>query len=369
MAVVEGPRVLVVTDKSDLAETHLIIGLHQAGVDIQVACNPAGRHYTLLKNEGIVSADLSLSGRFDRQGSSTIRRLVECHGIEVVHCFNPRALACSLRATRGFRVKVIAYRGVIGNVSYLNPESWITFLHPRLDRIVCVSDAVKRYFLGIRLLGKKIAEHKVVRIYKGHKLSWYEAPPADLSPFGFPEGAFVVCCIGRDRPGKGFSTLIKSLDHMPADSRVYLLLVGQLEENEALLRQVRESPLAGRVRFAGFRHDAPQVAAACHALVLPSESEGLPRVVIEAMAYSKPVVVTDAGGMPELVRDGVEGLVVPVRDSRALADALVRLEVNRESAKEMGQRGRQRIAASFNAADTVRETADLYRELASESAR
>lgn len=100
--------------------------------------------------------------------------------------FNPRALACSLRASRGMNVKIVVYRGVIGNVGVWSPESWITFLHPRVDRIMCVSDAVKRYFLNIRFLGRRIPPHKIVRIYKGHNLEWYTKPPADISSSGSP---------------------------------------------------------------------------------------------------------------------------------------------------------------------------------------
>lgn len=356
-------HVLVVTDKSDLAETEWILGLHRAGIQMHVACNPDGKQFARLKDAGIVDAEIRLQGRFDRQGTATLRQLLDDFPIEVVHCFNPRALACALRASRGLRVHVVAYRGVIGNVSYWNPESWLTFLNPRLDRIICVSDAVKRYFLDLRLLWLKLRPEKVVRIYKGHNLAWYESPVADLSEFDFPADSFVLCCIGRDRPGKGFGTLIESMDHVPDQSPIHLLLVGELEQNQELMAKVRASRHSERIRFAGYRHNAPQIAGACDALVLPSESEGLPRVVIEAMAYGRPVVVTEAGGMPELVRDGVEGYVVPVRDAKALAGAMVELAANRDLAAEMGARGRRRVADTFSTETTVRETLTLYQEL------
>ncbi|WP_235937595.1 glycosyltransferase family 4 protein [Marinobacter caseinilyticus] len=360
------PSVLCVTDACDLPESELFIGLHRAGFDVDVMANPSGRNYQRLVDAGVRVVPVALAGRFDKAGSLAIHQQLQSKQYTVIHTFNPRALACSLRASRGMRIKVVAYRGVIGNVGVLSPESWLTFLHPRLDRIVCVSDAVKRYFLGIRFLWMRIAPQKLVRIYKGHDLAWYQLPPADLSVFEFPKHAFVICCTGRDRPGKGFGTLIDSMEFIPDHCPVHLLLVGKLEENGALHARIQSSRHADRIRLAGFRTDAPQVAAACDAMVLPSESEGLPRVVIEAMAYCRPVVVTEAGGMPELVRHGEEGLVVPVKDPEALARAFIQLEADRDKATEMGRKGQNRIADDFNTAATVTETSRLYQELTRE---
>jgi glycosyltransferase involved in cell wall biosynthesis len=88
--------------------------------------------------------------------------------------------------------------------------------------------------------------------------------------------------------------------------------------------------------------------------------------VIEAMAYRRPVVVTEAGGMPELVRDGVDGLVVPVRDPEALALALDRIARDPELAKTFGNNGHQRISTDFNTDATVKQTLELYQELTDE---
>lgn len=359
------PRVLIVTDKSDLAEAHWIIGLHRAGLPVHVACNPDGPNFSLLQDNALAVTPLTLTGRFDRGGTSVLRKLLQSNQIDIVHCFNPRALSCALRAGKRQSLRYVAYRGVIGNAGLLKPESWFTFLHPRLDRIVCVSEAVKSYFRGLGVPGVRIPDRKLVRIYKGHDLKWYTRPAADLSGFEFPEDAYVICCTGRDRPGKGFNTLIDSLAYLPDDSRVHLLLVGDLQGNDALLGRIRNLRRPERVRLAGFRTDAPQVAAACDAMVLPSESEGLPRVIIEAMAYGKPVVVTEAGGMPELVRNGVEGYVVPVRDPEALATAMTKMAENHDEAQAMGRRGRDRIGRDFRLDRTVEETVQLYRDLLS----
>ncbi|MEE2763357.1 MAG: glycosyltransferase family 4 protein [Pseudomonadota bacterium] len=360
------PKALIITDRSDLAETQLIIGLAAHGLPLTVMANDSGKNYQRLLDAGLEVVPLRLTGRFDAEGTRAIRSQLESDTYTVIYGFNPRAIACGLRASRGMNLKLMGYRGVIGNVGLLKPESWFTFLHPRLDRIVCVSRAVQRHFESLGWGPFRLRRGKAVTIYKGHDLSWYDAAPADLSSFDFPSDAFVIACIGRDRPGKGFATLVEAMNHVPEDCPLHLLLVGDLEKNESLVNQVKRGRHPDRIRFAGYRGDAPQVAGACNALVLPSESEGLPRVVIEAMAYRRPVVVTEAGGMPELVDHGEHGFVVPIRNPEELARALVRLANDQELASAMGHRGRQRIETEFSIQSTIQQTARLIQELTDE---
>lgn len=364
----ERPRVLCLTDKCDRPETELFIGLKKAGFGVDVMCNPDGKHYQRLVDEGMVVQPIALKSRFDKDGTEAIRQQLAKTSYGVIHAFNPRALACGLRASKGRDIRVVAYRGVIGNISFLNPESWITFLHPRVDRIVCVADAIREYLAGIRFLWLRIAPRKLQTIYKGHDLSWYRDQPADLGEFGVPAGAFVVCCTGRDVPRKGFDVLVNALAKLSDDVAVHLLLVGDVINNQSLQEQVKATPRPERVHFTGYRTDAPAIAAASDVFVLPStEREGLPRAVIEAMAYGVTPVVTSVGGMPELVEDGKSGLVVAPKDSDALAQAILRLYQDRELLKQMGREARERIARDFHTSRTVTQMGELYNALSGAS--
>lgn len=362
------PAVLCLTDACDRPEAELFIGLRDAGCDIDVMCNPKGRHYQRLVDEGMVAQPMALKSRFDKEGISAIRAQLASKHYEIIHAYNPRALACGLRASKGMDVKIVAYRGVIGNISFLNPESWITFLHPRVSKIVCVADAIKDYLASLKFLWMRIPDTKLQRIYKGHDLSWYQATPADLAPFGVPEGAFVICCTGRNSPRKGYDVLVDAISRLPDDVDAHLVLVGDMANNAELQAQVAASAHAERVHFAGYRTDAPAIAAASDVFVLPStEREGLPRAVIEAMAYGVTPVVTNVGGMPELVEDGVSGRVVAPRDASELSAAIEALYRDRKRLKELGARARERIANHFHTSQTVRETGALYQKLTGRS--
>ncbi|MDX1799498.1 MAG: glycosyltransferase family 4 protein [Marinobacter sp.] len=358
------PRVLCLTDACDRPETELFIGLKRAGFDVAVMCNPKGPNYERLEQAGLVAGPIALTGRFDKTGTRAIKRQLDEQPCDIIHAYNPRALACALRASKGTNIRIVAYRGVIGNISFLNPESWLTFLHPRVSRIVCVADAIRNYLASLRFLWFRLPPSRLQRIYKGHDLSWYQAEPNDLSEFGVTEGAFVVCCTGRDVPRKGFDVLVSAVAALPPDVNVHLVLVGDLGNNETLRAQVASTAHPERIHFTGFRRDAPTIAAASDVFVLPStEREGLPRAVIEAMAYGVPAIVTDVGGMPELVENNVSGFVVPPKDVRALSEAIEKLYRNGDIRERMGHAARRRIDQDFNTAQTVRETGDLYRTL------
>ncbi|MBK1888185.1 glycosyltransferase family 4 protein [Marinobacter sp. DY40_1A1] len=358
------PAILCLTDACDRPESELFIGLKNVGFDVDVMCNPKGRNYQLLVEEGLVAQPMALKNRFDKEGTAAIKAQLNSKSYDVIHAYNPRALACALRASKGTDIKVVAYRGIIGNISFLNPESWITFLHPRVSKIVCVADAIKDYLAGLRLLWLHIPHEKLTRIYKGHDLGWYQAAPADLGQFGVPEGAFVVCSTGRNNPRKGYDFLIDAISKLPEGVEAHLVLVGDAIDNQDLKAQVSQSAHPERIHFTGFRTDAPAIAAASDVFVLPStEREGLPRAVIEAMAYGVAPIVTNVGGMPELVEDKSSGLVVPPKNSAALSSAIELLYRDRALLEKLGQTARERIANDFHTSQTVRETGDLYKSL------
>lgn len=360
------PAILCLTDACDRPESELFIGLKSAGFDVDVMCNPKGRNYQRLVDEGLVAQPMALENRFDKEGTSAIRAQLKSKNYDVIHAYNPRALACALRASKGTDIKIVAYRGIIGNVSFLNPESWITFLHPRVSKIVCVADAIKEYLANLSFLWVHIPDEKLTRIYKGHDLAWYQAEPADLGQFGIPEGAFVVCSTGRNNPRKGYDVLIDAMGRLPDDVNAHLVLVGDAIDNQELKAQVEQSPHPKRIHFTGYRSDAPAIAAASDVFVLPStEREGLPRAVIEAMAYGVAPIVTDVGGMPELVEDGVSGLVVPPKNAAALSLTIEQLYRDRELLEKLGRAARERITNDFHTSQTVRETGDLYKTLTS----
>jgi glycosyltransferase involved in cell wall biosynthesis len=360
--------ILCVTAHSDRPEAETFIGLRARGFDLRVLCASGAPYYRRLEAAGVPVAPLDIVRRFD--GAAVLRIRAELTGstrYRILHLFNNKAVLNGLRAVRGLDdIKVVAYRGIVGNDSFLSPASWLRYLNPRVDRIVCVADAVRAHYLRLGFGRLRVPPRKLVRIYKGHDLEWYRDPPADLTLAGVPAGAFVAGCVANWRPRKGLETLVRAHALLPAELSIHLALIGRMD-GRSLAREIAASPARDRVHLLGYRRDAPAVIAACDAAVLPSRKrEGLPKTVIEAMAYGVPPIVTSVGGSPELVEPGDSGLVVPPGDANALADALLELYRQPERRREMGKRARRRIATHFSIRATIEQTARLYEELSAE---
>jgi len=359
-------RALCLTQGGDKPTCETLIGLQQRGVAMTVVCPAGNPNFAVLQAGGVEVLDWDISGNVNLTLIRRLRALLAEREFHIVHAFNSPGVSNGLLAVRGLPVKFIAYRGIVGNVSFFDPMSWLRFLNPRIDRVVCVCDAIREYFLQMRPARLRGPDAKYLRIYKGHSLDWYQARPADLRQLGVPRDAFVVGVVANLRPRKGIDDLIAATDFFPESADIHVLLIGNMEDSR-LRRQIAVSSHAERIHFAGYRQDAPAVIAACNVKCLPSKKrEGLPRSVIEAMAYGVAPVVTDSGGSPELVVDGESGIVVRSSDPQSLAAGIMQLYNDRELCARMGAAARRRIAENFKIEDTIQQTYELYSELVAE---
>lgn len=358
-------RVLCITEDLDRPTSALFVGLHAAGIDLRVSCPENSANRTLLAEAEIPLLDFNFSGRFDAEGTERLREELS-NDYDILHLFSNKALQNGLVAAKGSGVRIVAYRGIVGNVSFFSPVSWMRVLNPRIDRIVCVAEAVRQYFLNMRPAFLRMPAERPVTIHKGHSLEWYTAEPAQLSEFGIPADAFSIACVANYRPRKGIEVLVDAIADLPVDCNAHLLLIGQMDSQQ-LTDAIQRAGVGDRVHRLGFREDAPSITAACDAFVLPSvKREGLARSLIEAMAYGVAPIVTDCGGSPELVLHEVCGLVVPVRSPQALRDAIVRLQRDPQLRARFGAAARQRIASDFRIETTIEKTLALYADLAAE---
>lgn len=238
---------------------------------------------------------------------------------------------------------------------------WLDWLTSRLvQRYVCVSGAVAEFS---RTAGRLPAE-KLVVIPNGVDLDRCAlAPPADLSSLGLAPGRRAVVFVGRLEHQKNVLWLIEHaglwLDRLPEHD---LLLVGDGPLREPLRQRLNALSWGRRVYMAGWRPDALSIIKASDLLVLPSLWEGMPNVVLEAMACSRPVVAADVEGVQELLGASAAEQIFSPGDARALADRIVRVCTDRAWAQELGAANAQR-AAQFSLPAMVAAYERLYAEL------
>ena len=358
-------RSLCVTESADRPTVATFIGMHDAGIEVTVVCPADHPNNKTLTDAGVPTVDIPLPTNFNKEGIAALREELVRGDYHIMHTFNNKAVSNGLRACKGLPVKVVCYRGIVGAVGFLDPMSWMRYLNPRIDRIVCVADAIRRHFLEMRPAFLRMPAERPVTIHKGHKLEWYKAVPADLTESGIPEGAFVVGCTANYRPRKGIDYLVSAIEQLPDD--VHLLLIGHMDAAK-LTQRIEQSPARDRIHRVGYVTNAPELSAACDVFCMPStKREGLARAIIEAMAYRVPPVVTSAGGSPELVVDGECGFVVPPKDADALAKGIEKLYRDKDLRTKFGEAARNRIGTAFRNEDTVRKTIELYRELVPDS--
>ena len=354
-------RLLVVATSIDRPHVALFEGLREAGVEVDLLIDPASPRRDAIRERFPDVAFLPVRTRLDFRAAAELRLRLASRPPDLLFAQDNRPLAVSLMATRGASVRVVGYRGTTGHLSRWDPATWMTYLHPRLAHIVCVSDAVESYLRE----DLRIPSAKLTRIYKGHDPVWYDGPPADPASrdaFGLPGDAVVAGFVGRMRPVKGVDVLIRAMDDLPAN--VHLLLVGEVADARVLrLAQATDSRRT-RIHFAGHSTNVLGLLDLCDLFVLPSiEREGLPRAAIEAMCRRKPVVASQVGGLPELLDRGNAGLLVPPRDPVALARALAGLAADPDFRSRLGDAGRRQIESRFHVRETIRETLALHQRL------
>jgi glycosyltransferase involved in cell wall biosynthesis len=181
-----------------------------------------------------------------------------------------------------------------------------------------------------------------------------------------PAEASLLGTVGRLHPQKGLPDLLTTFQRVKGTHPAsHLLIVGEGECRTDLERRAQQLDVAGAVTFAGHRDDVPQLLALLDVFVLASHWEGLPNVILEAMAAGLPVVATRVGGVPEVVVDGVTGLLVPPRDPDALSEAILTLLQDPDLRQKMGQAGRERVREHFSVERMVQDTEALYQQLLS----
>ena len=238
------------------------------------------------------------------------------------------------------------------------------------DKIIVISDHLKRFFVEI----EKLDPRKMTRIYYGLDAAWVEGRSSKIAKpisvqeeLGIPPDTPLAGIIARLNPQKGHTYLLtafaKVIEALP---EARLLIVGDGNLRRDLERQARELQITRRVTFTGWRDDIPHIMADLNFLLLPSLWEGFGLVLLEAMMMGKPIVASKVSAIPEIVVDGVTGLLVPPRDPEALAGAIIALLQDRERGEAMGQAGRARVEKHFSVERMVQQTEALYEELVRE---
>lgn len=185
-------------------------------------------------------------------------------------------------------------------------------------------------------------------------------PPVARRSLDTPDDAPLLFALGRLHANKGFDVLLQAVAQIPG---AYLWLAGEGPKQAELAQQAARLGIADRVRFLGWRTDAPALFAACDVFICPSRHEPLGNVVIEAWAQHRPVVAAESSGPGALITDGVSGLLAPVEDADALAAAVRRVLASPDLAATLVTGGRTAYEAEFTEAKVVARYMEFFESI------
>ncbi|MHB8901524.1 MAG: glycosyltransferase [Thermoguttaceae bacterium] len=230
-----------------------------------------------------------------------------------------------------------------------------------VDRHVCVSRSVADFSAcqaGLRA-------DRVLVIPNGVDATCGEAAPLDLGRLGFAPGRRAITFVGRLEPQKGLPWLLETARQwLPGVPDSDLLLVGSCRQQPELEALAGRLGIAPRVHFAGWRPDVPAILAASQLLVLPSRWEGMPNVVLQAMACGLPVLATVAEGIEELLGDEADAQTVPYGQTQLFSDKLLAILSCASLAARLSHANRRRAAEEFSVGRMIHAYEDLWESLA-----
>ncbi|HBP89958.1 MAG TPA: glycosyltransferase family 1 protein [Nitrospiraceae bacterium] len=238
------------------------------------------------------------------------------------------------------------------------------FLYGRLPHVVTTTGEAVKQELVTRM---RLNPSRVISIPTGVDLERFHPRPPDASlrkSLGLRKEGPLVGAVTFLRPEKGMEMLIEAVPWLRKRfSSLECVIIGEGGEKAALADRIRALGMEHCVHLVGFRQDVPALLALLDVVVIPSFEEGLPQSLTQALAMERPVVASAVGGVPEVVEDGVNGLLVPPRDPALLAEKIASLLQNPTAACRMGKAGRQVIQERYSIEHMLTQTEQVYRRL------
>lgn len=234
----------------------------------------------------------------------------------------------------------------------------------RAQRVVCVSEGQVEQIERLRKHRRKPI------VIKNAMLPPYARPhdeePVSRNQLGIPADAFVFGSVGRLSPEKGHRYMVsafhKLCDRAGSTAKLFLIVVGNGREQESLEEQASRLGIREKVLFAGFQGNPAEWMRLLDCMVQPSLTEGTPNSVLEALCLQVPVIVTAVGGVPDLITDGLNGLLVPSEDVDRMAEAMGRMQASPDLRTRLIQSAADRTL-EYSPAHQRQKMIELYDEV------
>lgn len=345
---------------------YLLERMHTSGWSTALVCQPASDLWRYCHDHRLPCYPVRMRNELDLYAAYRIARLCRSTGVRVVHAHAAHAHALALWAKFFYpRLYFVSTRRV--DFSIRNSVfSRLKYTHKRVDRIVCISDLVRRV-----LLADGVPDSRLTTIYSGvdtNKFDSLAIPEGLRTELGIPEDHLLIGTVAAVVGHKDYPNLLRAarmvVDRHP---KVSFCAVGDGDHWPLAQQLHKDLDLGRRFVFTGYRRDVGRLLKGFDLFVLASREEGLGTSLLDAQAVGLPVVATRAGGIPEVIADGRNGRLVPARHPQALAEALLQLAGDTELRQCLGRQA-QTDVERFSIDQTVAAYLDLYKTLCANTA-
>lgn len=336
-----------------------------------VAAHQGGKLEGIVQRAGVPFFPLDMSRKVNFRTIDHLSKVISDNGIHIVHSMGARADFFARMACRGK-----PSTAVVCTVAMLVEGFDVGFLRKCVYKLadryssryvtqyIAVSKALKN-----RLVQERgISANKVFVIYNGVEVDQYNPelynPSEARLSLGIKDNYPIVGTIGRLVYQKGFSYFLEAARHVYTENnQVRFVIVGHGPE-EAKLKHLADSlDIFPVCKFVGLRFNVAELLSAFDVFVLSSVLEGLPRVVIEAMAMARPIVATSIDGVREQLKHNETGLLVPPADPKKLAKAILAIINDQDTAKRLAQQARKDVEKKFDLRDTLANVEMMYEQI------
>jgi glycosyltransferase involved in cell wall biosynthesis len=324
------------------------------GFRVLIACQPDSPLGREAQRRGITVRLVAMRGALDVRACWRLRQLMRTEAVDLVHTHSSIDAWLAGFAAESLHLPVVRSRHVSIPVKRRR-----NFVYNSLcDRIISSGEAIREV-----LVAAGVDAEKIVAIPAGVDTAQFHPEVSGVAVRReFSLNGPVIGTVAMFRHAKGHRVLLRAMpDILRSEPRAVFLWVGDGVGRDVLRQEIAEAGVQAKVRMIGFREDIPACLAAMDVVVLPSiKSDGVPQVIIQALAMRKPVVASAVGGIPEVIQHQRTGLLVPPNDPQALADAVVQVLRAPQSAAAWAQAGGRLIDSRYGVEQMIDRTAAVY---------
>ena len=369
-------KIALFTDSDVLygTERHILDlakGMGGENLEVMICCPEKSPLAYAAKKEGLVVVPVEKKGIIDFKAIGKLHHLLKTSQIDIVHAHNGRTAFLSVVAgliagrgkcvlTQHFITPAHVSSGFFKKLLYRRVHRWVD---RRIDYFIAISEAVKR---GMIKRGDA-KEEKISVVPNGIRPIDPKRVKDSLKihqRLGISDNDTLIVCVSRLEPEKNIVSLIEAIHKI---AKIYpktkCVIAGEGSQMTKLLDTVKNLRVEDYVKLVGFHEDVYSLINASDVVVLPSVAEPFGLVLIEAMAFAKPVVAVQSGGPTEIVVNKETGLLVEAPDSHLLAEAILFLLKDPKRSQQMGEKGFSRYRERYTFDRMVKETLDVYEQV------